>query len=137
MANNSPYEPTPSARTETLTKAYTLIAKFGKDRIELGPLSPCTTIGDVKTILSERTGVLPKRQKFIGLSLKPGSTFAEASNGSVPPDKAPISDLRVKAAGKKGATNGNDVTHQFILMGTPGEFLIVRQTSKSSLQIRD
>ena len=46
--------------------AIVMIAKFGKERHELPPLPPSTTILAVKEMLTERTGVLPKRQKLIG-----------------------------------------------------------------------
>ena len=44
-----------NGETETETK-ISLIAKFGKERITLDGVSPQTTIGHVKEMLSERTG---------------------------------------------------------------------------------
>ena len=53
--------------TESNPCAITLIAKWGKEKIELNDLSPTTNIAQVKDMLSEKTNVLPKRQKLIGL----------------------------------------------------------------------
>jgi hypothetical protein len=55
------------------TKSVTLIAKWGKERITLDQLDRDTSIGTVKELLSERTGVLQKQQKLIH------STTANAS----------------------------------------------------------
>ena len=52
----------------TTEYAVTLIAKWGKEKIELNDLSPTTNIAQVKDMLSEKTNVLPKRQKLIGLT---------------------------------------------------------------------
>eukprot|EP00568_Trieres_chinensis_P019134 CAMPEP_0183324820 /NCGR_PEP_ID=MMETSP0160_2-20130417/78035_1 /TAXON_ID=2839 ORGANISM="Odontella Sinensis, Strain Grunow 1884" /NCGR_SAMPLE_ID=MMETSP0160_2 /ASSEMBLY_ACC=CAM_ASM_000250 /LENGTH=388 /DNA_ID=CAMNT_0025492489 /DNA_START=11 /DNA_END=1177 /DNA_ORIENTATION=- len=111
----------------------TLVAKFGKEKIELSSLPPSTTIGQVKTMLTERTGVLPKRQKLIGLSLRPGSSASlRSKNGGSPPDEAQISELKIKAIGKKGAKDGR-ISHQFILMGTPEEEIFVDPHEKEDL----
>ncbi|KAK1742395.1 ubiquitin-like domain-containing CTD phosphatase [Skeletonema marinoi] len=46
----------------------TMVAKYGKQKIELSDLpSTTTTIGQVKDLLREKTGILPIRQKLIGL----------------------------------------------------------------------
>ena len=71
-----------------------LTAKWGKERIDLNMLSAETTIGKVKEMLTEKTGVLPKRQKLIGLSLKSKTAGAKLMDENV------LSDLKVKS-GKK------------------------------------
>ena len=48
-------------------QGITLIAKWGAEKITLNQLDGETNIGTVKDLLSQRTGVLPKRQKLIGL----------------------------------------------------------------------
>lgn len=98
--------------------AVTMIAKYGKEKIQLPNLpSTTTTIIDIKQMLQEKTGILPKRQKLIGL---------KGNKGVVISDDTPLSDLKVKAG--KG-----DIVHQFILMGTPEEKIFVDPSEKDDL----
>ncbi|KAL7544170.1 hypothetical protein ACHAWF_007551 [Thalassiosira exigua] len=95
-----------------------MIAKYGKRKIEL-TTAASTTIGEVKEMLREETGILPRRQKLIGLKGKQGSVVG---------DDEPLSNLKVK--GKKG---DGVVAHQFILMGTPEEGIFVDPSEKDDL----
>jgi ubiquitin-like domain-containing CTD phosphatase 1 len=101
--------------------AVTLIAKWGKERIRLEKLPSATTIGQVKGLLTEQTGVLPKRQKLVGLVV-PGS------KGSVS-DDVMLSSVKTK---KRPAQDG-EVVHQFILMGTAEEQIFVDPHEKDDL----
>ena len=107
-----------------------MIAKFGKEKHELPPLPPSTTILAVKEMLTERTGVLPKRQKLIGLAIKPGSGSKVGAGG--PPDATKLEDLKPKGKQQKDA-NAPVITHQFILMGTPEEKIFVDPSDKDDL----
>ena len=77
----------------------TMCAKYGKEKIELSNLSPTTTnISHVKEMLYEKTRILPKRQKLIGLKRKSGRSTVS--------DDTPISDLKVKGS------KGDEIVHQ-------------------------
>ena len=109
-----------------------LTAKWGKERIDLNMLSAETTIGKVKEMLTEKTGVLPKRQKLIGLSLKSKTAGAKLMDENV------LSDLKVKSGKKNlkssdGHSNNNCVFHQFILMGTPEDKIFIDPNEKDDL----
>mmetsp|Transcript_3339 Transcript_3339/g.7608 ORF Transcript_3339/g.7608 Transcript_3339/m.7608 type:complete len:488 (-) Transcript_3339:54-1517(-) len=97
----------------------TLIAKWGKEKIELNDLPSSTSIGQIKDLLSEKTNVLPKRQKLIGLSTL---SKAKVTDGVLLSDLKPKS----KAMAKKGE-NGNpsSIKHNFILMGTAEKDIFV------------
>jgi len=101
----------------------TMVAKFGKEKIELLALPPSTTILEVKWLLRERTGILPKRQKLIGLSLKSGGGRSVA-------DEAAVGELEAK---KGGLGADGIVSHRFILMGTPEEKIFVDPGEKDDL----
>ena len=110
-----------------------LVAKFGKERIELPPMPPSTTLLQVKEMLTERTSVLPKRQKILGLSVRPG-----APSGKKVGDSTRLEDLRRKGGGAAGggaaaAAAAAVVTHQFILMGTPEEGIFVDPSEREGL----
>mmetsp|Transcript_9217 Transcript_9217/g.19732 ORF Transcript_9217/g.19732 Transcript_9217/m.19732 type:complete len:398 (+) Transcript_9217:83-1276(+) len=107
--------------------AIVMVAKFGREKIELPPLSPSTTILAVKEMLTERTAVLPKRQKILGLTIKPGCG-SKSSMG--PPDTCRLEDLKPKG---KNNINSPIITHQFILMGTPEEKIFVDPSEKDDL----
>lgn len=100
----------------------TMIAKFGKQIIEFTDLPPPTTIGQVKEMIREKTGILPLRQKLIGL---------KGNKGVVVGDDTPLSNL--KAKGNNNSNNGGVVVHQFILMGTPEEQIFVDPSEKDDL----
>ena len=100
----------------------TLIAKWGKERITLEGLNAETTVGKVKDLLSERTGVLQKRQKLIGLSAKGGAKIS---------DDIMLGDLKVKS-GKSNDAN-ECIVHQFIMMGTKEEQIFVDPGEKDDL----
>jgi hypothetical protein len=99
----------------------TLIAKWGKERITLSHLTPDMTIGQVKEMLTERTGVLPIRQKLIGLAV---------TNGFKLDDNTFLSSLKPKGSKQ---TSSSSVEHQFILMGTPEEKIFVDPIDKDDL----
>ncbi|CAJ1906175.1 unnamed protein product [Cylindrotheca closterium] len=103
-------------------KGITLIAKWGKERVVLENLDGETTVGAVKDLLAQRTGVLSKRQKLIGL--KPKSS--KLNDGVV------LKDLKVKNANKKADTD-NVVSHEFIMMGTKEENIFVDPNDKDDL----
>ena len=105
-----------------INTGVTLIAKWGKERITLDGLNTDTTIGNVKDLLSERTGVLQKRQKLIGLVAKAGIKVS---------DDLVLGDLKAKSGKGKDATEG--VVHQFILMGTTEEQIFVDPGEKEDL----
>jgi len=96
-----------------------LIAKWGKEKIELNELSPSTNIAQVKDMISEKTNVLPKRQKLIGLV-----TLTKAKVT----DEVLLSELKSKSkAMTKTADDGSikSVKHNFILMGTAEKDIFV------------
>ena len=105
-----------------INTGVTLIAKWGKERITLEGLNTDTTIGNVKDLLSERTGVLQKRQKLIGLVTKAGVKVS---------DDLVLGDLKPKTGKVKDATEG--VVHQFIMMGTTEEQIFVDPAEKDDL----
>ncbi|GAX25425.1 protein phosphatase [Fistulifera solaris] len=105
-----------TSMTTTDASTFTLIAKFGKERIQLNDLSPHTTIEEVKLILQERTRVLCKRQKLVGLVANEGGAKGVH-------DALPI--MHLKSNAKLKLTSANRTTHQFILMGTPEESIFV------------
>jgi len=92
-----------------------MVAKYGKDKIELDNIPSTTSIGAVKEMLHEKIGILPKRQKMIGL---------KATSGAVS-EETVLSDLKPKKAG--------DTTFQFILMGTREEQIFVDPSDKEDL----
>lgn len=100
----------------------TLVAKWGKEKITLEGLNTETTIGNVKDLLSERTGVLQKRQKLIGLSAKDGVKVN---------DDLMLGDLKVKNGKIKDDKEG--IVHQFIMMGTKEEQIFVDPGDKEDL----
>lgn len=106
----------------------TLIAKFGKERITLEELDTTTTIGEVKELLSSKTGVLPKRQKLIGLAVKPGVAKSLT-------DDVVLGNLKVKPGKKSDAASSafSGIVHQFILMGTPEEQIFVDPSDRDDL----
>lgn len=93
----------------------TLIAKYGKQKFVLDDLIKDTTILEVKLMLQEKTRILPKRQKLVGLTAKEGGA------------KGVHDDLQIDFLKAKGKSKGDDgqVTHQFILMGTPEDDIFV------------
>mmetsp|Transcript_27164 Transcript_27164/g.45312 ORF Transcript_27164/g.45312 Transcript_27164/m.45312 type:complete len:378 (-) Transcript_27164:92-1225(-) len=91
------------------SNGITLVAKFGKTQIVLENLNVSTTVAQVKELLSERTRVLPKRQKLIGLS---------AASGGKMNDDTILSNLKTTKRKSSGHLN-------FILMGTPEEEILV------------
>lgn len=99
---------------EASITSYTLVAKFGKERIQLEHLPPYTTIEQVKMALQERTRVLIKRQKLVGLVAQEGGAKGVH-------DALPLMHLK-KAKTKESEST---MTYQFILMGTPEEKIFV------------
>jgi ubiquitin-like domain-containing CTD phosphatase 1 len=106
--------------------SYTLVAKFGKERITLDKLDASTTIGQVKELLQEETFVLPKRQKLVGLIASEGGAKGVH-------DDLPISELKVKDKAKSDDSSPNEIVHQFILMGTPEERIFVDPSERDDL----
>mmetsp|Transcript_23533 Transcript_23533/g.42264 ORF Transcript_23533/g.42264 Transcript_23533/m.42264 type:complete len:462 (+) Transcript_23533:249-1634(+) len=119
--------------TTTTTTTTTMIAKYGKLKIELPHLPTSTTsIYQVKELLCARTGILPKRQKILGLKC--------IRKGNAVGDDTMLSELKSgKGGGSKGG--GTDaavaavavLAHQFILMGTPEEKIFVDPSEKEGL----
>lgn len=111
--------------TTSNSNRITLVAKFGKEKITLADVDDDITIGRVKELLQERTRVLPKRQKLVGLVAVQGG--AKGVN-----DDLPLSGLKIKG---KSATAGTtvDVVHQFILMGTPEEEIFIDPSDRDDL----
>lgn len=105
-----------------MNTGVTLIAKWGKERITLEGLNAETTIGNVKDLLSERTGVLQKRQKLIGLSAKGGAKIN---------DDLILDDLKIKNGKSKDASEC--IVHEFIMMGTKEEQIFVDPGEKDDL----
>ena len=108
---------------EKLTNpGLTLMAKWGKERIVLEGLNGEATIGNVKDLLEDRTGVLPKRQKLIGLT---------AIGGAKVTDALTIGDLKVKSGKSQDGYSG--VVHSFIMMGSREEHIFVDPSEKDDL----
>jgi ubiquitin-like domain-containing CTD phosphatase 1 len=109
----------------------TLIAKFGKERITLTGLPPETTISQVKFLLQEKTRILPKRQKLIGLTAQRGGTKGVH-------DDLAIHELATKGSSSTQPTDGTGsstviITHQFLLMGTAEEAIFVDPAARDDL----
>ena len=100
----------------------TLIAKWGKERIVLEGLNGETTIENVKELLEDRTGVLAKRQKLIGLT---------AIGAGKVTDELMICDLKVKSGKTQDGFSG--VVHSFIMMGSREEHIFVDPSEKDDL----
>jgi hypothetical protein len=117
-----------SPSSQERTAVVTMIAKYGKQKFELTCLpSTSTNVGHVKEMLHEKTGILPKRQKLIGL--KRG---LDSSLSSVVDDDTMLSDLKVKGAAAPAESTAV-VVHQFILMGTPEDKYFVDPSEKADL----
>lgn len=100
-----------------------LLAKWGKERIEITALDPQATIGQVKSMITERTNVLPKRQKLIGLTTK---SKAKVTDDTV------LMDLKIKP-GKSDKNEENVIYHSFILMGTAESNIFVDPSDREDL----
>lgn len=105
------------------TYAVTLIAKWGKEKIELKDLSPHTSISQVKDMLYEQTNILQKRQKLIGLTTQSKVKVT---------DQILLSALKSKSKLKPSTSLCNDtdiskpvVKHNFILMGTAEQDIFI------------
>lgn len=112
-----------STQSSTDLVVVTLVAKWGKERILLENLPLTTTIGEVKNVITQRTRILPHRQKLVGLAV-------DKSNGIVSLNDATIlSDLKVKKKASKSNVNTTmgpiEIRHEFILMGTPEEKIFI------------
>ena len=112
-------KPAAEAASSSAGPSVTMVAKYGKQKIELSNLpSTSTTVAHVKDMLRDQTGILSKRQKLIGLKGNKGITVT---------DDTPLSDLKVKGS------KGDNIVHQFILMGTPEEKIFVDPSQKDGL----
>ncbi|KAL7511068.1 hypothetical protein ACHAXN_011050 [Cyclotella atomus] len=105
----------------TSLPTVTLVAKYGKEKIELASLPPSTSILEVKELLRQKTGILPMRQKMIGLKVSSGASSVA--------DETRLGELKVR----KGGDSNASVVHQFILMGTPEEAIFVDPSDKDDL----
>jgi len=91
--------------------SVTLIAKWAKERFTMTGFNSETTIASVKELICEKTNILPKRQKLVGLTKKAGGAVG---------DEVVLGDLKIKKS--KGKTNGlpaaeaNAIVHEFILV---------------------
>lgn len=102
-----------------------ICAKWGKERIEIKQLTPGTNLEVLKSLLFEKTMVLPKRQKLIGLSTIDNRRLT---------DDVVLSDLKVKASHSTSKEDGSvEILHSFILMGTPEEHIFVDPSAHSDL----
>jgi len=99
-----------------LPLSITLVAKWGKEQIELSNLSPTTNISQVKDTIREKTNVLPKRQKLIGLTTKSKAKIT---------DGVTLSELKPKPNAVSERDGSIHITFNFILMGTPEEEIFV------------
>jgi len=141
-----------SSNAENLScMSICLTAKFGKERIILSNLPPETKIGSVKNMLHERTRVLPKRQKLIGLTLKKKVTARGEAIRSVQKlsDESTLRELKVKnsqasllkrkddncSANASKETLISLISHEFILMGTPEEEIFVDPSERMDLPV--
>ncbi len=123
----------------------TLTAKYGKQTITIPNLpSHTTTISTVKNIIMEQTNILPKRQKFIGLTLKKDAVILNENsdtngngngngNGNsnsnskrrckMIQDEHTLDQIEIKKMNDcvRDDTTGEIIHahHSFILMGTP------------------
>jgi ubiquitin-like domain-containing CTD phosphatase 1 len=111
----------PGDTTAAAAAGITLVAKFGKTQHVLEHLDPSTTVQEVKELLSERTRVLPKRQKLFGLS---------AASGGKMTDETMLSNLKTTKRKSSGALN-------FILMGTPEEEMLVDRAEEDLPDVVD
>ena len=107
----------------TSLPTVTLVAKYGKEKIELASLPPSTSILEVKELLRQKTGILPMRQKMIGLKVSSGASSVA--------DETRLGELKVR----KGGDSNANVVHQFILMGTPEEAIFVDPSDKGEIQL--
>jgi ubiquitin-like domain-containing CTD phosphatase 1 len=123
---------------------FTLVAKWGKERITLEKLPSSTTIGQVKTMLTKRTGVLPKRQKLIGLSVQGNSklsdevTLSKLKTKGKPQPSAAVSSDTTTTSTKAGPAVAEPalqqvVVHQFILMGSAEQDIFVDPNERDDL----
>ncbi|XP_022091896.1 ubiquitin-like domain-containing CTD phosphatase 1 [Acanthaster planci] len=67
-----------------------VVVKWNGKEYTISDVGESETVLDLKCMISKQTGVLPERQKLIGLKLK----------GKVPPDDTVISALQLKASTK-------------------------------------
>ena len=102
------------ARSLTAVVAITLVAKYNGEQIEL-TLHPMTTILEVKEMLQEKTNILVKRQKLLGLVAREGG-----AKGVV--DSLTLDGLLAKSD-----------KHNFILMGTPELHIFVDPADRDDL----
>ncbi len=108
-----------SKAEELQSYVVSLTAKWGKEKIELNDLSPSTNIAQVKDLISEKTNVLPKRQKLIGLTTLTKVKVA---------DQILLSELKPKSNAVTKTPDGmhiKSIKYNFILMGTPEENIFV------------
>ena len=113
----------------TLMKT-TLIAKYGKETITIPDLpSQSTTISTVKNMILEQTNILPKRQKFVGLSMmeetatvpKKGDNLKRRKK-AIDDDECTLDKLHIKKPKDCVFDSNGELIHtyhSFILMGTP------------------
>jgi len=123
--NNKRSEATQSENEEGSPSTVNLVAKWGKNKVHLSNLSTTITIGEVKEMLSYKTGVLPKRQKLIGISLRNSSTKVS--------DDSCLQDIKTKGGTKNKSNNDMVLEHSFILMGTPEDKIFVDPSEKMDL----
>lgn len=99
-----------------LPQSITLVAKWGKEQIELSNLSPSTNISQVKDAICEKTNILPKRQKLIGLATK---------NKAKVTDNVTLGELKPKPNAVSERDGSLHIQFNCILMGTPEEEIFV------------
>ena len=112
----------------------TILAKWGKERITLQNLDPKLSIGQVKELISERTNILPKRQKLMGFILEKDKSLSMKLN-----DDTMLKCLKVKKKSNKSNIHTNNdsnvvqIFHEVLLMGTPEEKIFIDPSERSDL----
>ena len=75
-----------------------LTAKWGKESLLFEELDGLMTIGEFKTIIRERTGILQNKMKLIGVSVTTTTTTTTTTTAAGPPnlDASLLKDIKVK-----------------------------------------
>jgi ubiquitin-like domain-containing CTD phosphatase 1 len=115
----------PSNKNDTdVPLSITLLAKWGKEKMEIIDLSPDMSIAQIKDLICEQTKILPKRQKLIGLVTKSKKKLT---------DDCILSELKSKAKATINKDGKLEVKLSFILMGTPEENIFIDPADHDNL----
>jgi ubiquitin-like domain-containing CTD phosphatase 1 len=126
MATSEKDQQKQPASSSTAPSTVTLIAKWGKQKFEVNGLPSSLKIYQVKEMISEKTNVLPKRQKLIGLTTV---TKAKVT------DQTLLSELKPKSSKSTSISESGvkEIRHNFILMGTPEEQIFIDPSNHDDL----